>query len=84
MNTPMQGAAADLIKLAMIELDRRLVGNFESRMILQVHDELLFEGPENEIPRLTSLVKEVMEGVYKLRVPLIVETKVGPNWRDMK
>ncbi len=84
MNTPMQGAAADLIKLAMIELDRRLSGEFEARMILQVHDELLFEAPEAEIPRLRSLVKEVMEGVYKLRVPLLVESKVGPNWRDMK
>jgi len=84
MNTPMQGAAADLIKLAMIELDRRLPDAFDSRMILQVHDELLFEGPEKEIPRLTKLVKEVMEGVYSLRVPLVVETKVGPNWRDMK
>ena len=84
MNTPMQGAAADLIKLAMIELDRRLRGDFESQMILQVHDELLFEAPEKEIPRLTGVVKEVMETVYKLRVPLLVETKVGPNWRDMK
>ena len=84
MNTPMQGAAADLIKLAMIELDRRLAGDFESRMILQVHDELLFEAPEQELPRLTKLVKEVMEGVHKLRVPLVVDTKAGPNWRDMK
>jgi len=84
MNTPMQGAAADLIKLAMIELDKRLCDGFESRMILQVHDELLFEAPEKEIPRLTAVVKEVMERVYKLRVPLLVETKVGPNWRDMK
>jgi DNA polymerase-1 len=84
MNTPMQGAAADLIKLAMIELDRRLAGEFKSRMILQVHDELLFEAPEKELPRLTKLVKEVMEGVHKLRVPLVVDTKAGPNWRDMK
>src|SRR5215472_14860403 len=84
MNTPMQGTAADLIKLAMIELDRRLAADFKSRMILQVHDELLFEAPEDEIPRLTSLVKEVMEGAHKLRVPLVVEMKVGPNWRDMK
>jgi DNA polymerase-1 len=85
MNTPMQGAAADLIKLAMIELDRRrAAGRFESKMILQVHDELLFEAPENEVERLRKLVKEVMEGVYKLRVPLLVETKAGPNWRDMK
>ncbi len=84
MNTPMQGAAADLIKLAMIELDRRLARDFESKMILQVHDELLFEAPEKEIPHLTKLVKEVMEGVHELSVPLLVETKVGPNWRDMK
>ncbi|MGC1600917.1 MAG: DNA polymerase I [Candidatus Acidiferrales bacterium] len=85
MNTPMQGAAADLIKLAMIELDRRLPEEkFKSQMILQVHDELLFEGPEKEIPRLTKLVKEVMEGVHKLSVPIVAETKVGSNWRDMK
>jgi len=84
MNTPMQGAAADLIKLAMIELDRRLARDFKSRMILQVHDELLFEAPESEMDRLRSLVKEVMEGAHKLRVPLLVETKTGPNWRDMR
>ena len=85
MNTPMQGAAADLIKLAMIELDRRLdAEGFESRMILQVHDELLFDAPEKEIPPLKELVKKVMEGVHTLRVPLAVDTKVGSNWRDMK
>jgi DNA polymerase-1 len=84
MNTPMQGAAADLIKLAMIELDRRMAREFESRMILQVHDELLFEAPEAELARLKPLVKEVMESAHKLRVPLLVETKMGPNWRDMK
>jgi DNA polymerase I len=84
MNTPMQGAAADLIKLAMIELDARLGEGFQSRMILQVHDELLFEAPEKELRKLEKLVKEVMEGVHKLRVPLLVETKAGPNWRDMK
>jgi len=84
MNTPMQGTAADLIKLAMIELDRRLQDGFRSRMILQVHDELLFEAPVEELPRLTRLVKDVMEGVYPLRVPLVAESKAGPNWRDMK
>jgi DNA polymerase-1 len=84
MNTPMQGAAADLIKLAMIELHARLEKDFESQMILQVHDELLFEGPEKEIPRLRAVVKEVMEGVYELSVPIVAETKAGPNWRDMK
>jgi DNA polymerase-1 len=85
MNTPLQGTAADLIKLAMIEIDRRLTDeDFASRMILQVHDELLFEGPESEMPKLKKLVKEVMEHVHELRVPLVVEMKVGPNWRDMK
>jgi len=84
MNTPMQGTAADLIKLAMIELDRRLAADFRSRMILQVHDELLFEAPEQEIPPLTQVVKEVMEGIHELSVPLGVDTKVGPNWRDME
>jgi DNA polymerase-1 len=85
MNTPMQGAAADLIKLAMIELDRRLPAEkFQAKMTLQVHDELLFEAPDSEIPDLRSLVKDVMENVHKFRVPIVAETKVGPNWRDMK
>jgi DNA polymerase I len=84
MNTPMQGAAADLIKLAMIELDRRLLAGFQAQMILQVHDELLFEAPEKEIPSLAKVVKEVMEGARKFRVPIVAETKVGANWRDMK
>ncbi len=85
MNTPLQGTAADLIKLAMIEIDRRLIAEqFRTRMILQVHDELLFEGPENELPRLAPLVKTCMEQVHPLRVPLVVDLKSGPNWRDMK
>ncbi|HEV2207012.1 MAG TPA: DNA polymerase I [Candidatus Acidoferrales bacterium] len=84
LNTPMQGAAADLIKLAMIELDQRLASAFKARMILQVHDELLFEAPEDEIPVLARVVKEVMEGAHKFRVPIVAETKIGPNWRDLK
>ena len=89
MNTPLQGTAADIIKLAMIELDRRLTAEgFRSRMILQVHDELLFEGPREEMKRLGALVKPVMENSYgwqgPLLVPLIVEMKAGPNWRDME
>ncbi|MFY9531411.1 MAG: DNA polymerase I [Candidatus Acidiferrales bacterium] len=85
LNTPLQGAAADLIKLAMIEIDRRLEAEkFQTKMILQVHDELLFEGPEKEIPRLRELVKPVMESVYPLRVPLVVDVKAGPNWRDLE
>jgi DNA polymerase-1 len=85
LNTPLQGAAADLIKLAMIEIDRRLEAEkFQTKMILQVHDELLFEGPQHEIPRLRDLVKPVMETVYPLRVPLLVDVKAGPNWRDLE
>ena len=85
MNTPLQGTAADLIKLAMIEIDRRLAEeDFRTRMILQVHDELLFEGPESELPRLAPLVKTCMEQVHPLLVPLLVDIKAGPNWRDMR
>ncbi|MGB6877725.1 MAG: DNA polymerase I [Candidatus Acidiferrales bacterium] len=85
MNTPLQGTAADLIKLAMIEIDRRLAGeNFRTRMILQVHDELLFEGPQDELARLAPLVKQAMEQVHPLSVPLLVDLKAGPNWRDME
>lgn len=84
MNTPLQGTAADLIKLAMIEIDRRLIAEkFRTRMILQVHDELLFEGPTEELERLKPLVKHAMEQVHPLNVPLLVDIKVGPNWRDM-
>ncbi len=84
LNSPLQGTAADLIKLAMIAIDKRLAKEkFGARMILQVHDELLFEVPEKERTELKKLVKEEMEGVHKLIVPLVVEVGVGPNWRDM-
>jgi DNA polymerase-1 len=84
LNSPLQGTAADLIKLAMIAIDKRLAKEkFGARMILQVHDELLFEVPEKERTALKKLVKEEMEGVHKLIVPLVVEVGVGPNWRDM-
>ncbi|MFZ0416007.1 MAG: DNA polymerase, partial [Candidatus Acidiferrales bacterium] len=85
MNTPLQGTAADLIKLAMIDIDRKLAeGKFASRMILQVHDELLFEGPKEEMERLTPMVRQAMEKVHELRVPLVVDVKIGANWRDME
>jgi len=84
LNTPLQGTAADLIKLAMIVIDRQLAAEgLRSRMILQVHDELLFEAPPEELDRLRPLVRSAMEQVHKLRVPLTVDMKVGPNWRDM-
>jgi len=84
LNSPLQGTAADLIKLAMIQIDRRLAKErFEARMILQVHDELLFEAPAKEIAKLEKLVKVEMESVHKLAVPIVVEIGKGPNWRDL-
>ena len=84
LNSPLQGTAADLIKMAMINIARRLAEEkFEAKMILQVHDELLFEAPAKESSKLQKLVKEEMEGVYKLAVPIVVEIGVGPNWRDL-
>ena len=84
LNSPLQGTAADLIKLAMINIDRRLAEEkLEAKMILQVHDELLFEAPTKERATLAKLVQEEMEGVYKLAVPIVVEIGDGPNWRDL-
>ena len=85
LNSPLQGTAADLIKLAMINIDARLADEkFEAKMILQVHDELLFETPVKERNKLEKLVKEEMEGVHKLAVPIVVEIGAGPNWRDLE
>jgi DNA polymerase-1 len=84
LNSPLQGTAADLIKLAMISIHARLKKEkLAAQMILQVHDELLFEAPEEEKSAVEELVCEEMEGVYKLEVPLVVEVCSGPNWRDM-
>lgn len=85
LNTPVQGTAADLMKLAMIETDRRLTAEgLRAEMILQVHDELLFDVPEEEYSELCRLVRETMEHAYPMSVPLVVEIKAGPNWRDME
>ena len=85
MNTPIQGSAADIIKLAMLEIHRELVRRrMASRMILQVHDELLFEVPRRELEELAQLVAERMEQAVKLAVPLRVDEKVGPDWFDME
>jgi DNA polymerase I len=84
LNSPLQGTAADIIKLAMIAIDHRLAAEkFEAKMILQVHDELLFEAPVKERAALEKLVREEMEGAYKLAVPVVVEIGAGPNWRDL-
>ncbi|MBI4907215.1 MAG: DNA polymerase I [Acidobacteria bacterium] len=85
VNTPMQGAAADLIKLAMIKIDAALnSGAWKTRMLLQVHDELVLESPPDEVDRAAALVKHEMESVRELKVPLVVETGIGLNWRDAK
>jgi DNA polymerase-1 len=83
VNTPLQGAAADLIKLAMIRIDGKLRG-MRTHMVLQVHDELLFESPPEEVDEVRSMVKHEMESVRKLEVPLLVDVGVGDNWRDAK
>jgi DNA polymerase-1 len=85
VNTPLQGTAADFIKVAMIRIAKRMEQDrLQSRMLLQVHDELVFEAPEDEIDRLKELVQREMENVYKLFVPLLVDVGTGPNWRDAK
>jgi DNA polymerase-1 len=84
VNTPLQGTAADLIKLAMIAIDRKLTErNLKTRMVLQVHDELLFEVPFEETAEVGVLVREQMEGVVELKVPLVADVAFGPNWRDL-
>ncbi len=85
VNTPLQGTAADLIKLAMIRIDSEVrKRKLKSRMTLQVHDELVFEVPEREIEIMKPIVREHMENVRALEVPLLVEMGSGPNWRDME
>lgn len=85
MNHPMQGTAADIIKIAMARVSRRLEEEgFAAHMILQVHDELDFECPVDEVERLTAMVRDVMEHVVDLRVPLIAEASTGITWADAK
>lgn len=85
MNHPMQGTAADIIKIAMARVSRRLEEEgFAAHMILQVHDELDFECPVDEVERLTTMVRDVMEHVVDLRVPLIAEASTGITWADAK
>ena len=84
INTPLQGTAADLIKIAMVRLHRLIIEEpSKPQMLLQVHDELLFEVGENEAKVFSGMVKREMEAVAPMRVPLVVETKAGPNWAEM-
>ena len=85
VNSPLQGTAADLIKLAMVRIDAALeTGGHRSAMLLQVHDELVFECPPEEVEPVSRLVKREMEGVAALDVPLVVDVGAGDNWRDAK
>ena len=85
MNTPVQGSAADLIKKAMIDLARASCGarGMKSRLILQIHDELLLEVPEAEAEAAKALVKQVMEGALALDVPLVADARLGASWAEV-
>lgn len=83
VNAPIQGSAADVIKLAMIKIHEELKNqNLKTRMLLQVHDELVFEAPEDELETVTALIKNEMENAYQTSVPLLVEVGVGDNWLE--
>lgn len=85
INAPIQGTASDIIKIAMNRIDEKLrKKNFESKMISQVHDELLFEGPKTELKSLAKLVADEMQGAVEFDVPMRVSMKAGPNWLDME
>ena len=83
VNTPIQGSAADIIKLAMINISRRLK-NSNIKMLLQVHDELVFEVPDDEVGKASALIKSEMEGVIRLDVPLVADVSAGRNWAEAK
>ena len=83
VNAPIQGSAADIIKIAMINIDRKLdEENLETKMLLQVHDELLFESPVEEVQTATELIRTQMESAFETKVPLVVEVGVGKNWLE--
>lgn len=82
INAPMQGTAADIIKVAMIGIDKAIQGNDEIKMIMQVHDELVFEVKADKIEHYSQLIKTEMEKVISLKVPLIAEVGVGDNWDE--
>jgi DNA polymerase-1 len=84
VNTTIQGTAADLMKMAMLRVDQELrASGTAARMLLQVHDELLLEVPEGEIEEIRALVRRAMEEVWPMKVPLVVDAKVGTNWREV-
>ena len=85
INSPIQGTAADIIKMAMVEIQNRLQQeNLQSRNDSPNHDELIFECPDNEVERMQELIRHEMESIVKLSVPLTVDVGVGRNWYDLK
>ena len=85
LNTPIQGTSADIIKKAMIEIDKSFTNNnIKSKMILQVHDELVFDVLENEKEQVITIIKDIMENIYKLDVPLKVDVEYGNDWYQAK
>jgi DNA polymerase I len=84
VNTPIQGTSADIIKAAMAKVDALLRGRAGTRMLLQVHDELLFEAPRAEAETLAPVIRRAMEEAVPLEVPVVVDVKIGVNWLDME
>lgn len=85
INMPIQGTAADIVKAAMIETDKNLPHiSPKSKMLLQIHDELVFEVPQKDVKKVAKLVKTVMENIYKLDVPIIANIEAGPSWGTTK
>ena len=84
INAPIQGTAADIIKLAMIHIDQELKArNLKTKMLLQVHDELIFDVPKEELETIMSLIPQLMENAIELKVPLEVDIRSGNNWYDV-
>ena len=84
VNHPIQGTAADIVKIAMIRLNEALTASFQAKMMLQVHDELVLEAPEDEVDAVRDLALEIMSDAFALDVPLKVEASVGRNWLELK
>jgi DNA polymerase-1 len=84
MNAPVQGTASDMIKIAMVRVHRALAARgLRARMLLQVHDELLFEAPPDEVETVAALARELMEAALPLRVPVVVDVKAGRDWSEV-
>ena len=85
LNTPIQGSAADILKLSMIKIYNLLKEKkYKTKMLIQVHDELIFDIPEDELKEVKELIQDTMENIYKLKVPLKVSIEYGHNWYDAK